>query len=80
MKDYHQWRFCSNYEGRRQNFPKSKLDFSKEETKKVTKNYRALNILFCGFDSNEFNCVSACDTSEEFWDILETTHEGTSQV
>ena len=31
---------------------KSRLDFSTEEIEKVTKNYRALNILFCGLNSN----------------------------
>ena len=37
-------------------------------------------MLFCGLGSNEFNCVSTCDTTEEVWDILETPYEGTSQV
>jgi len=46
----------------------------------VSKIYRVLNILFCDLDSNEFNYVFACDTCKEVWDILETAHEGTSQV
>ena len=46
----------------------------------MAKNYGALNIVFCGLDSNEFNCVSAHDTAKEIRSILETTFEGTSQV
>jgi len=62
--------------------PKLRLDFPEEKTKKVVKNYRALNILFCGLDSNEFNHMFTCDThtTKEVWDILETTYEGTSHV
>ena len=62
-----------------QNFFK-KNSFTHEEIEKVAKNYRAFNILFCGLDSNKFNHVSACDTTKEVWDTLETTYEGTSQV
>ena len=32
---------------------KSRSDFFKEETKKLAKNYRALNVLFYGLDSND---------------------------
>jgi len=46
----------------------------------MVKNYRELNILFCGFNSNEFNRMSACDTAKEILDILEATYKGTSQV
>jgi len=65
---------------RTQNCNKAISDFSKEETEKIAKNYGVLKMLFCGLGSNEFNCVSTCDTAEEVWDILETTYEGTSQV
>ena len=59
---------------------KLRSDFSKDETEKVVKKFRALNILFCGLDSNESNSVSACDRTKEVLDILETTHEGISEV
>ena len=51
-----------------------------EETKKVAKNYRALNILFCGLDSNKVNHMSSYEITKEVQDTLETTHEGISQV
>ena len=60
--------------------PKFRSNFSKEETEKFAKNSIALTILFCGLDSNKFNRVSTCDTAKEVWDILDTAHEGTSQV
>ena len=45
--------------------PKVRSAFTHEETEKVAKNYRALNILFCDFDSSKFNCVSACGKAKE---------------
>ena len=60
--------------------PKLRLKYTKVETKKVVKNYRALNISVCGLDSNEFICLSTCDTTKEVLDTLEPTYEGTSQV
>jgi len=53
--------------------PKPSSAFTHEEIEKVTKNYKASSILFCGLDSNEFNCVSACDIAREIRDKLETT-------
>ena len=43
-------------------------------------NVKAINILFCALDRNEFNCVSICKTTHDIWHILEITHEGTSRV
>ena len=51
--------------------PKSRSAFTHEETKKVAKNYRAFNILFCGLDSNEFNYVFAWAIAKEVWDTLD---------
>jgi len=60
---------------------KPRSAFTPEETEKVAEN-RAMNILFCGLDSNEFNCFSACDTSKEVWDIhwILRIYKVTSQV
>lgn len=41
---------------------------------------RAINALFCAIDKAEFNKVSTCTTSYEIWNLLEVTHEETSQV
>ena len=47
---------------------------------KSSQNYRALNILFCGLDSNEFNRVTTCDTAKDVWDTFKITYRGTSQL
>jgi hypothetical protein len=41
---------------------------------------KAMNILYCALDANEFNRISTCTTAKEIWDKLRITHEGTSQV
>jgi len=43
-------------------------------------NSKAMNILFCSLDRNEFNRVSVCKTANEIWKTLQVTHEGTSKV
>ncbi|KAK2975176.1 hypothetical protein RJ640_000103 [Escallonia rubra] len=41
---------------------------------------KAKNIIICGLDINEYNRVSACETTREIWRLLEVTHKGTNQV
>ena len=60
--------------------PKHRSTFTHEETEKMARNYRTLNMLFCGLDSNGFSCMSGCDTTKEVWDPVETAYERTSQV
>ena len=43
-------------------------------------NSKAMNILFCSLDRNEFNRVSVCKSAYEIWKTLQVTHEGTSKV
>jgi len=50
MGHYLQRRLCATYEGRRQNCSKVHIRFFfKVKTKKLAKNYRALNIFFVAF-------------------------------
>ena len=46
----------------------------------LRKNYKAINLFYCGLDANEFNRVSSCTSAKEIWDKLVVTYEGTSQV
>lgn len=39
---------------------------------------KAMNILFCGLNSEEFNRVSTCANAREPWDTLEVPREGTN--
>ena len=41
---------------------------------------KAINILYCALDVNEFNRLSTYNSSKEIWDRLEITHERTNQV
>ena len=43
--------------------------FSNVKTEQAAKSYRALNILFCGLDSNEFYCMSACKIQQKKFGI-----------
>ncbi|KAB1223953.1 hypothetical protein CJ030_MR2G026934 [Morella rubra] len=43
-------------------------------------NSKAMNVLYCALDSNEFNRISGCDTTKQIWDKLQVAHEGTNQV
>ena len=55
-------------------------EYNKEESRKFQLNSRAIYILVCAMDRNEYNRISQCKTAKEIWRILEITHEGTTQV
>jgi len=39
-----------------------------------------LNVLFNAVDKNLFTLINNCTVAKDAWDILRTTHEGTSKV
>jgi len=43
-------------------------------------NSKALNALFNGVDKNIFRLIKQCIVAKDAWEILKTTHEGTSKV
>lgn len=43
-------------------------------------NNKALKAIFFAISSDEFHKVSLTETTNEAWDILGTTHEGTKKV
>ena len=55
-------------------------EYNEEESRKFQLNSRAIYILVCAMDRNEYNKISQCKTAKEIWRILEITHEGTTQV
>ncbi|KAI5653207.1 hypothetical protein M9H77_30394 [Catharanthus roseus] len=50
-------------------------EFDEFNSRKMTLNFQAMNILSCGLDVNEYNRVSGCDSAHEMWKLLEVTHE-----
>ena len=43
-------------------------------------NAKAMNLLYCALDANEFNKILGYISVKEIWDKLEVTYEGTNQV
>ena len=43
-------------------------------------NALAIKLLHCGLGPNEHNRIMGCKTAKQIWDLLEVTHEGTSEV
>ncbi|GKV11303.1 hypothetical protein SLEP1_g22568 [Rubroshorea leprosula] len=60
--------------------PKEEVEWNDEDLGKIMINNKAINMLQCALNPTEFHRVPGCDTAKEMWDMLEVTHEGTSQV
>ncbi|GKV01708.1 hypothetical protein SLEP1_g14250 [Rubroshorea leprosula] len=60
--------------------PKEEVECNDEDLGKIMINNKAINMLQCALNPMEFHRVSGCDTAKEMWDMLEVTHEGTSQA
>ena len=59
---------------------KSKLDWD-DNDKRMKKLYtKAINVLYCALDINEFNRISICSSAMKIWGKLEVTYKGTNQV
>ena len=58
--------------------PKSKWD--KAALALANTNSKAINTIFCGVSTDEFQRISYVETAKEAWTILETTYEGTKKV
>ena len=59
---------------------KTKDQCTKEDFAKLSKNCKAMHILYYGLYANEYNYIYACESGKETWDKLVVTYEGTSQV
>ncbi|XP_075092057.1 uncharacterized protein LOC142172172 [Nicotiana tabacum] len=60
--------------------PKTRKEFNDADRKAVEKNFLAKKILICGIGPDEYNRISACQSTKEIWEALQTAHEGTTQV
>ncbi|XP_009773314.1 uncharacterized protein LOC142164893 [Nicotiana tabacum] len=60
--------------------PKTSKEYNDADRKAMEKNFRAKKILVCGIGPDEYNRISACQSANEIWEALQTTHEGTTQV
>ena len=55
-------------------------EYDEKEIREFQLNSRAIYILVCALDKNEYNRICQCKTAKKVWRILEITHEGTIQV
>ncbi|KAL6986439.1 hypothetical protein U1Q18_052640 [Sarracenia purpurea var. burkii] len=60
--------------------PKPVEQWDAKDRARIGWNNKAINAIFSGVTSNEFRRICTCDIAKDAWDILETTHEGTSTV
>ncbi|XP_058733603.1 uncharacterized protein LOC131605239 [Vicia villosa] len=54
-------------------------DWYDEDDKLALGNSKALNALFNGVDKNIFKLINTCTVAKDAWEILRTTHKGTSK-
>ncbi|VFQ89691.1 unnamed protein product [Cuscuta campestris] len=60
--------------------PKTKNEFDAEDIKKIENYAKAINMLYCTVNPDDYQKISCCTTDKEMWDKLEVTYEGTDQV
>ncbi|VFQ97360.1 unnamed protein product [Cuscuta campestris] len=58
----------------------SEDEFDAEDIKKVENYAKAINMLYCAVNPDDYRKISCCTTAKEMWDKLEVTYEGTDQV
>lgn len=57
---------------------KPRVDWDDEDKKRVGYNAKAKNIIIAALSGDEFFRVSNCKIAKQMWDMLQVTHEGTS--
>ncbi|VFQ89733.1 unnamed protein product [Cuscuta campestris] len=62
------------------NVPKTEEEFNDEDCKKMELNAKAINMIYCGVNADDYRKISRCETAKQMWEKLEVTYEGTAQV
>ncbi|VFQ72974.1 unnamed protein product [Cuscuta campestris] len=60
--------------------PKTKEEFDENDFKKMELNAKAINIIYCGVNGDNYRKISRCEITKQMWEKLEITYEGTTQV
>ncbi|VFQ98082.1 unnamed protein product, partial [Cuscuta campestris] len=55
--------------------PKTEDEFDAEDIKKVENYAKAINMLYCAVNPDDYRKISCCTTAKEMWDKLEVTYE-----
>ncbi|XP_057449186.1 uncharacterized protein LOC130740550 [Lotus japonicus] len=59
---------------------KPEEEWTKDEDEAALGNSKELNAIFNGVDKNMFRLINTCTVAKDAWEILKTTHEGTTRV
>ncbi|VFQ90219.1 unnamed protein product [Cuscuta campestris] len=57
------------------NVTKTENEYDAQDIKKVEKNAKAINIIYCAVNPDDYRKISCCSTAKEMWDKLEITYE-----
>ncbi|VFQ78617.1 unnamed protein product [Cuscuta campestris] len=60
--------------------PKTEDEYDAQDIKKIEYNAKAINILYCAVNPDDYRKISCCSTAKDMWDKLKITYEGTNQV
>ncbi|VFQ66839.1 unnamed protein product [Cuscuta campestris] len=60
--------------------PKTEDEFDAKDIKKIENYAKAINMLYCAVNPDDYRKISCCSTAKEMWDKLEVTYERTDQV
>ena len=55
--------------------PMPEGEWDELDKKMAQLNAKAMNILYCTLDANEFNCIFTCKSAKEIWNRLEVIQE-----
>ena len=65
---------------KKDDIPKLSSHWSELEKKKMSLNFKAMNVIFCALDKKAFHRVSSCGSAQEIWNRFEVVYEGINQV
>ncbi|CAM8978507.1 unnamed protein product [Rhodiola kirilowii] len=58
----------------------TKDKWTKAQKNAEAANSKAMNAIFSRVDGKNFKMISTCEIAKKAWDILQTTHEGTTKI
>ena len=59
---------------------KAENEWDENDERTAQLNAKAMNLLYCALDTNEFNRILGCISVKKNWDNLKVTYDGTNQV
>jgi len=45
-------------------------EYTEDDYKKISKNFKVINILYCALTINIYDSISHCDSAKEIWETL----------